>query len=95
MVGISGSCRLGDGVVLAGQVGVADHIEIGSGAVIGADSGVTGNIAAGQRVLGIPAIDARKELQVWALKKHLPDMAKQLKDVIRRVDKLETSEDNR
>jgi len=95
MVGISGSCRLGDGVVLAGQVGIADHIQIGDGARIGADSGVVTNIAAGQQVLGMPAIDARKELQVWALKKHLPDMAKQLKDVIRRVDKLETSEDNK
>ena len=94
-VGISGSCRLGDGVVLAGQAGIADHKEIGSGAVIGADSGVMDNIAAGQRVLGMPAIDARKELQIWALKKHLPDMAKQLKDVIRRVDKLETSEDDK
>lgn len=95
MVGISGSCRLGDGVVLAGQVGIADHIEIGSGAVIGADSGVVTNISAGQQVLGMPAIDARKELQVWALKRHLPDMAKQLKDVIRRLDKLETSEDDK
>jgi len=95
LVGISGSCRLGDGVVLAGQAGVADHIEIGSGAVIGADSGVMDNIAAEKRVLGMPAIDARKELQIWALKKRLPDMAKQLKDVIGRVDKLETSEDNR
>ena len=94
MVGISGSCRLGDGVVLAGQAGLADHIEIGSGAVIGADSGVIGNIAAGQRVLGVPAIDARKELQIWALKKHLPDMVKQLKNVIRRVNKLEASENN-
>ena len=93
--GISGSCRLDDRVVLAGQVGIADHIEIGSGALIGAGSGVVTNVAAGQQVLGMPAIDARKELQVWALKKHLPDMAKQLKDVIKRVGKLETSENNR
>ncbi len=94
-VGISGSCRLGNGVVLAGQAGIADHIEIGGGAVIGADSGVISNIAAGQQVLGMPAIDARKELQIWALKKRLPEMAQQLKDVIRRVNKLEASEDNK
>jgi UDP-3-O-[3-hydroxymyristoyl] glucosamine N-acyltransferase len=94
-VGISGSCRLGDGVVLAGQVGIVDHIEIGSGAVIGAGSGVMNNIAAGQQMLGAPAIEARKELQIWALRKRLPDMAQQLKDVIRRVNKLEASEDNK
>ena len=94
-VGISGSCRLGDGVVLAGQVGIADHIEIGSSAVIGADSGVIGNIAAGQQMLGVPAIDARKELQIWALKKRLPDMARQLKEVISKVEKLEASKDNK
>lgn len=94
-VGISGSCRLGNGVVLAGQAGIAEHIEVGSGTVIGADSGVISNIAAGQQVLGMPAIDSRKELQIWALKKRLPEMAQQLKDVIRRVDKLETSEDNK
>jgi UDP-3-O-[3-hydroxymyristoyl] glucosamine N-acyltransferase len=94
-VGISGSCRLGDGVVLAGQVGIADHIEIGSSAVIGADSGVMGNIAAGQQMLGMPAIDARKELQIWALKKRLPDMARQLKEVISKVEKLEASKDNK
>lgn len=93
--GISGSCRLDDRVVLAGQVGIADHIEIGSGALIGAGSGVVTNVAAGQQVLGMPAIDVRKELQVWALKKHLPDMAKQLKDVIRRIERLEASEDNK
>jgi len=95
MVGISGSCRLGDGVVLAGQVGIADHIQIGDGARVGAAAGVVTNIAAGQHMLGMPAIDARKELQVWALRKRLPEMAQQLKDVIKRVDKLETSEDNK
>jgi len=95
MAGISGSCRLGDGVVLAGQVGVADHIEIGRGAVIGAASGVTTNITTGQQVLGMPAVDARKELQIWALRKRLPEMTKKLKGIIKRLDKLEASENNK
>ncbi|HIJ66838.1 MAG TPA: UDP-3-O-(3-hydroxymyristoyl)glucosamine N-acyltransferase [Planctomycetes bacterium] len=94
LAGLSGSCSVGDGVVLAGQAGVADHIQVGDGAVIGAASGVLGDIADGRKVLGIPAIDARKELQIWAVKKQLPDMAKQLKDVIKRVNKLEASENN-
>ena len=94
-VGISGSCRLGDGVVLAGQVGIADHKEIGDGVVIGGGSGVTSNIPAGGQFWGTPATDVKRQRRIFALSKRLPEMAKQLKDVIRRVDKLEASEDNR
>jgi UDP-3-O-[3-hydroxymyristoyl] glucosamine N-acyltransferase len=94
-VGISGSCRLGDGVVLAGQVGLVDHIEIGDGVVVGGGSGVTSNIPAGGQFWGTPATDVKRQRRIFALSKRLPDMAKQLKDVIRRVDKLETSEDNK
>jgi UDP-3-O-[3-hydroxymyristoyl] glucosamine N-acyltransferase len=94
-VGISGSCRLGDGVVLAGQVGIVDHKEIGDGVVVGGGSGVTSNIPAGGQFWGTPATDVKRQRRIFALSKRLPDMAKQLKDVIRRVDKLETSEDNK
>ena len=94
-VGISGSCRLGDGVVLAGQAGISDHIEIGDGVVVGGGSGVTSNLPAGGQFWGMPAIDVKRQRRIFALSKRLPDMAKQLKDVIRRVDKLETSEDNK
>jgi len=94
-VGISGSCRLGDGVVMAGQAGIVDHKEIGDGVAIGADSGVLDNVPAGQQVLGKPAIDVRKQLQIWVLKKRLPDMAKQLKELVRRVQELEASKDNK
>jgi UDP-3-O-[3-hydroxymyristoyl] glucosamine N-acyltransferase len=74
---------------------MVDHIEIGDGVVVGADSGVLGNIPAGQQVLGKPAIDARKQLQIWVSKKRLPDMVKQLKELVRRVQKLEASKDNK
>ena len=35
-VGISGSCELGDFVIVGGQVGLADHTKIGDKARIGA-----------------------------------------------------------
>lgn len=38
--GVSGSCELGDFVVLGGQVGVADHAHLGDGARVAAKSGV-------------------------------------------------------
>ena len=60
-VGISGSCELGDFVVLAGQAGVADHVKIGSGARFAARSGLTpGEFAGGQDYGGAPAKPARE-----------------------------------
>ncbi|MBI1776355.1 MAG: UDP-3-O-(3-hydroxymyristoyl)glucosamine N-acyltransferase [Proteobacteria bacterium] len=56
--GIAGSARLGRLVTLAGQAGISGHLEIGDGATIGPQAGVTHNVAAGQTVLGAPAIPA-------------------------------------
>lgn len=39
--GVSGSTKVGDDVIIAGQVGLVDHIEIGDGIIIGAQSGVS------------------------------------------------------
>ncbi len=88
-VGISGSCVLGDGVVLGGQVGVADHVSIGAGAMVGARGGVMSDIPAGAKVVGHPAIDMNVQLRVFALQRRLPDMARQLREVVAAVKKLE------
>ena len=95
LVGISGSCKLGDGVVLAGQVGLADNITIGNGAVIGAQSGLSHSIAAGQQVLGSPAIEAREAFRVFGIIKRLPKMAEQLRQLLKRVERLEAAEDDK
>ncbi len=88
-VGISGSCVLGDGVVLGGQVGMADHLSIGAGAMVGARGGVMSDIPAGVKVVGHPAIDMNVQLRVFALQRRLPDMARQLREVVAAVKKLE------
>jgi len=95
LVGISGSCRLGDGVVLAGQVGLADNIEIGDGTIVGAQAGVMNNIEAGEKVLGSPAIDRKEALQIMGLTMRLPKLNKQLKQLSKRVDKLEAAKDDK
>lgn len=92
--GISGSCRLGDGVVLAGQVGIADNIEIGDNVKVGAQSGVMNNIGAGEKVLGSPANNIKEALHIMGLTKRLPNLNKQLKQLCKRVDKLEAAKDN-
>jgi UDP-3-O-[3-hydroxymyristoyl] glucosamine N-acyltransferase len=93
--GISGSCTLGSGVVLGGQAGLKDNITIGDGAMIGAQSGVIQNIAAGQTLFGTPAIDKNEILRIFTTSRRLPDMAKQIKSLIKRVEGLEAAKDNK
>lgn len=88
-VGVAGSTTTGDWVVMAGQVGVRDHVHIGDKAVLGARSGVSNDVEPGRTVLGEPAIDLRdRKLQLATMSK-LPEMRKDLKDLVNRVTALE------
>lgn len=95
LVGISGSCKLGDGVVLGGQVGLADNIELGSGVMVAAKSGVINDIEAGRKVAWAPAIDRREAYRIINLVMKLPEIAKQVKQLGKRMDSLETAEDDK
>jgi UDP-3-O-[3-hydroxymyristoyl] glucosamine N-acyltransferase len=95
LVGISGSCRLGDGVVLGGQVGLADNIEIGDGTMVGAQAGVMSSIPAGQKMLWTPAVKKEEAMRIIGLTMRLPKMAEQLKQLGKRMDKLEAAEDDK
>jgi UDP-3-O-[3-hydroxymyristoyl] glucosamine N-acyltransferase len=93
--GVAGSCRLGDGVVLGGQVGLADNIEIGDGTMVAARSGVISSVPAGQKLAWTPAINREDALRTIGLILRLPKMAAQLKQLSKRMDKLEAAEDNK
>lgn len=95
LVGVSGSCRLGDGVVLGGQVGLADNIELGSGVMVAAKSGVINDIEADRKVAWTPAIDRREAYRIINLVMRLPEFAKQLKQLAKRMESLETAEDDK
>jgi UDP-3-O-[3-hydroxymyristoyl] glucosamine N-acyltransferase len=92
-VGIAGSCKLGDGVVLGGQVGLTDNIEVGDGTMVGGQSGVTRCIPAGRRVAGRPAIEVKEALRISGLTMRLPKLAAHLKEVTKRVERLESAKD--
>jgi UDP-3-O-[3-hydroxymyristoyl] glucosamine N-acyltransferase len=92
--GIAGSSRLGNGVVLAGQVGIKDHITIGDGAQIGAQAGIINDIGPSKRVVGSPAIDIKEFFRQVLLEQKLPEMNKQLKQLIKKVEELEAAKDN-
>ncbi len=94
-VGIAGSCKLGDGVVLGGQVGLADNIEIGDGTMVAAQSGVMSSVPAGQKLAWTPAIKREDALRTVGLVLRLPKMAQQLKQLNKRIEKLEAAEDDK
>lgn len=82
-VGIAGSTRMGEGVVLGGQAGLVGHLRIGDGARIGAQAGVISDIAPGQEVSGYPARDHRAYLKAMASLMRLPRVLKRLRRIER------------
>ena len=94
-VGISGSTKVGNGVVFAGASGAADHVEIGDGVVLGAQSVAVGKIEPGQTILGFPGRDVTKELRSKAVYRNLPELAKDVKQLSKKVKKLEAAKDNK
>lgn len=89
LVGISGSVIIEDNVVVAGQVGIRDHVRVGKGAVLGAQCGVINNIAAGDFVLGSPAIPQREFMKQQASMKKLPDGIRNLRQLEKQVEALQ------
>ena len=87
--GISGSCTIEDGAVLAGSVGVADHVKIGSRAVVMARSGVSQDIAPGSQVWGSPAKDRKVIWRELAALTKLPELIQKIKNLESRLNKLE------
>jgi UDP-3-O-[3-hydroxymyristoyl] glucosamine N-acyltransferase len=85
-VGIAGSSKIGRGVTLAGQVGVAGHITIGDGAIATAQTGIPSDVETGKIVSGYPAIDNRTWLKASALFARLPELARRLRDLERRLE---------
>lgn len=93
-VGIGGSAKLGNGVVLAGHVGVVEHTQIGNGTMAAAQSIVTEDIKPGMKIMGNPAIEMTRRLRQVAVIQKLPDMARELKELKKKVEKIETAKNN-
>ncbi len=85
--GISGSSILGDNVVIAGQTGIGERARIGNGAVIGGQSGILpGKVVREGAVLwGTPARPLAEFKRVYAYLASLPEFARKLKELSRRM----------
>ncbi|MBF0164550.1 MAG: UDP-3-O-(3-hydroxymyristoyl)glucosamine N-acyltransferase [Magnetococcales bacterium] len=82
-VGIAGSCRIEDGVVLAGQAGLVPHVTVGRGARVGAATGVAVDVPAGATWSGWWGGPHRENLaQINAMRK-LPEFMKTVRDFMK------------
>ncbi|MBU4604601.1 MAG: UDP-3-O-(3-hydroxymyristoyl)glucosamine N-acyltransferase, partial [Proteobacteria bacterium] len=91
-VGISGSSKLGKGVVLGGKVGVVGHITIGDGAMVGGGSGIAQSVEPGAVVSGYPVMPHRLWLRTRGLVKRLPEIFSRVKKLEARLDQREEEE---
>jgi UDP-3-O-[3-hydroxymyristoyl] glucosamine N-acyltransferase len=87
--GISGSCRVGNRAVLAGQVGLADHVTVGEGVRVGAQSGVTHDLDPGESYFGYPARPVAEARRIYGALPRLPDLLKRVRALEQRIGELE------
>lgn len=78
LVGFAGSVTFGDRVYVGGQAGFSGHINIGENTIVMAKSGVTKDIPKNLVVSGFPAQEHKKELEIQALIRRLPQFFKSL-----------------
>jgi UDP-3-O-[3-hydroxymyristoyl] glucosamine N-acyltransferase len=86
---VAGSCVVGDRAVFAGHAGTKDHINVGKDGLILAQAGVMHDVEAGAAVVGTPAVPARDLFLQHAHTKKLPQYARELKDLKKKVELLE------
>ena len=77
--GIAGSTTIGKHVIIAGQAAVADHVTIGDGVIAAPRTGMAQSVAPGETVSGAPAIPHRLWLRVQRIIPRLPELAKRIK----------------
>jgi UDP-3-O-[3-hydroxymyristoyl] glucosamine N-acyltransferase len=83
-VGVAGSTRVEDDVILAGQVGLAGHFTVGKGARIGAQSGVMHEVPPGASWFGYPARPHREAMRGMAALPRLARIVDQLEELVER-----------
>ena len=87
-VGLSGSVRVGRGVIFAGQSGSVGHITIGDGSRVGAKSAVTSDLPPGSFVIGHPARDHREWKKTQAILARMPELRKRISRIEARLEEL-------
>ena len=92
-VGVSGSVKIGKNAILAGQAGIGGHLSIGNNAIVGPQAGVPKSVPDGETVSGTFAMPHRLWLRMQRILPKLPELAKKLSEVDRRLKKFEEQQD--
>ena len=90
-VGISGSTKLGMGVVAWGQAGITGHLTIGDRATINAQSGVHTDLAPGASVAGSPSTADVTWARNVAAFNRLTEMRRELSRLRKEVEQLKAA----
>ena len=88
-VGIAGTTKVGSNCFIAGQVGIADHVVVGDRVKIGSKSGIDKSVGDDEIRFGYPALPGMQYHRSFAVFRQLPDMAQKLREIEKRVNKLE------
>jgi UDP-3-O-[3-hydroxymyristoyl] glucosamine N-acyltransferase len=88
-VGLAGSSHIGNRVILAGQAGIAGHLTLGDDVVVTAKSATSHDVPAGKVISGIPAFDNRDWLRSIAAFRRLGEMQRTIRELEKRLRKLE------
>lgn len=86
---LGGSVQIGKGVIIGGQVAISDHVKVADGVMIGSQSGVPKSLSKGQIVSGTPAMPHRLWLKTRGLITRLPQVSDRLRNLERKIEKLE------
>ena len=71
-VAVAGSTVIGNNVVLGGMTGVTDNVFVGDRVITGGATKVLSNVPAGRVMLGYPATQMDKQLEIYKLLRRLP-----------------------
>ncbi len=85
-VGIAGSCKVGNNVLIGGQVGLAGHLKVGDRVKIAAQSGIPGDVKEDTTVMGSPAFESKEYKKAYMGFRRLPmilDRLKRLEDQLK------------
>jgi UDP-3-O-[3-hydroxymyristoyl] glucosamine N-acyltransferase len=85
--GISGSTKMGRNVMVGGQAGITGHLSIADGVKIQAQAAVIRDVKEkGKGISGAPAIDAREHYRILAYMAKLPELAKRIDELEKKLN---------
>ena len=85
--GVAGSANVGSYVVLGGHSGVSDNIFVGDGAILGGGTKVLSNVPAGRVMLGYPATQMDKQMEIYKSLRRLPRLLRDVAEMRKTVFK--------